>query len=31
MKLTNNLTFKHTLDMLETQYAYKYDLEQNIN
>ena len=28
MKLTNNLTFKHTLDMLETQYAYKYDLEQ---
>lgn len=28
MKLTNNLTFKHTLDMLETQYGYKYDLEQ---
>ena len=28
MKLKNNLTFKHTLDMLETQYDYKYDLEQ---
>lgn len=28
MKLTNNLAFKHTLDMLETQYDYKYDLEQ---
>ena len=28
MQLTNNLTFKHTLDMLETQYDYTYDLEQ---